>query len=378
MSVPEQSIDDRMTGFLASALGDAPPPQEEANADAPEAQETPVDAAPDAEEAPEAAAPSDDAGEQVEAAESEPGEEPAADSEGDEGDYVEISTGAEFAKALADHGLEIDEAQLYAVQFPVRMPDGTDKLMSVGEMKDATAASQRALAERETFEAEQAKARDEITQRQQAVTDYEAQLTAGLKYVHNNLAAEGQQIEALRHEDPAEFAARAQEWQVKVQAFERYKQDAITASNAAKLQAQAQDDAQRAELLIQERNALLSAKPELADPEKFRAFDTHVSGYLQKQGFAPEVIASISDHRLLLVAEKARLYDEQVATAKDTVRGKKGIKIGTKVIKPGRTQTRADKSANQRDAQRARLKKTGRAEDAAPLLGPKIERMLGG
>lgn len=121
--------------------------------------------------------------------------------------------------------------------------------------------------------------------------------------------------------------------------------------------------------LAGERQRLLSAIPEWADPAKAQAEQAALRAYLtEKAGFSASDLDQVSDHRSLVVARKAMLYDQIVqkaATAKQQV-----AKLPpARVQRPGVAGTALDG----RTQAMQKLGRSGRVEDAAAVF----ESLLG-
>ena len=87
--------------------------------------------------------------------------------------------------------------------------------------------------------------------------------------------------------------------------------------------------------LQSEVNALLGKLPEWKNPEVRVKEDTAIRSWLSKQGYRDEEINALSDHRALLVARKAWLYDQANPA------GKRLANLPP-VVKPGTAQTKAE------------------------------------
>lgn len=106
----------------------------------------------------------------------------------------------------------------------------------------------------------------------------------------------------------------------------------------------------------QERLRLQEKAPDLLKEDNAKKLlDTLKTAY----GITPEEAALISDHRLFLLANDARLYREMLAKAKDV----KKNPTAPKVIKKGSAKVDYSQSEDYRKA-RAQLAKTGSTEDA--------------
>jgi len=104
--------------------------------------------------------------------------------------------------------------------------------------------------------------------------------------------------------------------------------------------------------LAQEQNALYQAVP---DWDASRSQE--VVSYLGSLGFSSEEIGSVVDHRLVILADKARQFDAALKTQKS----KPAPKVKTPVPKNRGTRTRANGALD-------RLARTGNVDDAASVL----------
>lgn len=109
----------------------------------------------------------------------------------------------------------------------------------------------------------------------------------------------------------------------------------------------------------------LMTVPEFSTAEKFTAGTKAVADYLRTQGFSDEEIAGTVDHRAIQITLKAKLYDELLAKKPQT---DKKVRNLPKVLKPGAKQSKGQILSKQQQQQMARLKKSGKQEDAAELM----------
>lgn len=115
--------------------------------------------------------------------------------------------------------------------------------------------------------------------------------------------------------------------------------------------------------LATEREALLEKLPAWKDQAKAATEHEAIKGYLKAEGYAPEDIAGIQDHRAVVLARKAMLYDQMVAKAKTATA--KVATLPAKVIRPGVTE---NTSLDKRGSAYQRLTKSGSVNDAAAAL----------
>lgn len=170
------------------------------------------------------------------------------------------------------------------------------------------------------------------------------------------------EMQNLRKTNPAEWAARREELQNRINgvkqlyAYAAQQYDAYQTQQADKLRQQL------TEIRRQELQNLQTAMPDFGDVRD------KLVGYLDTSyGYAPEDLASVFDSRLIVIANKARLYDEMQAVGAKT---KQKVAKLPKVQKPakGAAKPKSGNVANIRKA-RSQLAKSGKVKDAAALIG---------
>lgn len=147
----------------------------------------------------------------------------------------------------------------------------------------------------------------------------------------------------LRSRDPAEYAAKKRDFDDRRANIERIKNGAGEQYQQHLNQQNSEMQAQYQTYLQQERAKLEEALPEWKDPEKASVEKSKIADYLYKQGFSKDDVQAASDHRLIVMARKAMLYD--ATSSKAEVALKKVAKI-PKVTKPGTTKS-AEQTNNQ-------------------------------
>ena len=226
--------------------------------------------------------------------------------------------------------------------------------------EDYTRKTQRLADEKKAFETESTTKAQEIATRR---AEYEARLAS----VHDALRAltpEEPNWDELRKVHSSEDVNAAyigykqqQERLAKIQG----ERDRLAKESNAALAKEAE------KYLSTERERLRDVIPEWKDPVKEQAGLSELTTYAKSIGFTEEELASVVDHRLLLVLRKAQMQDRGTA-AKPTIENK--IERVIAASAPGASS--AAKPSTALAKAQARLKQTGRLEDAASL----IERML--
>jgi hypothetical protein len=129
-------------------------------------------------------------------------------------------------------------------------------------------------------------------------------------------------------------------------------------SNAEREQQFGQFREQQAQLLAQK-------LPVYADAERGPKFVKELTDYLQTQGFTPQELAAVVDHRAILLAEKAMRADRAAAARN----GANTQKAPPPRVQPPGTKQRSDTSASQRRNNKlAALERSGSERDAVAYL----------
>jgi len=298
---------DGAANAFAQLLDPAPEPVEkEAQQDVQAQEEQPVEA-----EAPEGDAPAED---------------------GEDG-TVEIEVDGKLVK--------LSKAELAdAYKSGLRQADYTKKTMEVAEQRKAA-------------EAETAKARQEREEYAGNLQKMAAQLEGAIE--------QQQKIDwnALLESDPVEYMRQQHLYQQRQAAYEQNLQEQQKV--ASLIQAEQQQAAQAH--LMEQRDKLLAKLPEWKDDAKAKADKQAISDYLKEQGFEAQAIENINDHRAVIMARKAMLYDQMVAKA--SAAAKKVAAAPQRVVKPGVGESQR---VDGRSSAMQRLGKSGRVEDAAAVF----------
>lgn len=168
----------------------------------------------------------------------------------------------------------------------------------------------------------------------------------------------------LAAEDAYEYAEKRALFD---QAQARYNQIVQSAQQVVQAQ-QAQTQANFQTHLQREMQALEMALPDMADPTKSRQLRNSLKEYaISTLGLSEQEASSITDHRMVVLMNKARLYD-QLQESQASVAKKKVSKTPKKVVRSGKPTTKSEQKESARKQQQARLRKSGRVEDAVDLL----------
>lgn len=349
---------------IAAAMSPEPPAETET---------TPTDAveSPQDHEIPEQHA--DDAGEaQIEAGSEEISEETTDDtpeeqkaSEPTEEEIEEVMI--DNLQALAEY-MEVDVSDLYGVQIPITSPDGTPATTTLGDLKDGATTAK--IAQKARQEAEELRANLE-KQQQEKAQEFEAQhaaLAGYLQQANDVLIRDFNNVDwnRLEQEDPGRFAAMRQQFAERNAELQGAWQNAQ--QNYMQYQHQQQEAHQQnlAKHLEAEEAALLASVPEWGDVKVRETETGKLRDYLQETGYKSDEIDRAYDHRMLVLARKAMLFDQM--SSKAEVAKKKVAKLGKKVLKSGTRQSKADQANTRNNQLRAKLRKSGKMEDAVNVI----------
>lgn len=364
MAEAQASIEERIAASLA--------PEEPAEMPAEQPAEVPAEAPIEAAEAEpvEAEGPGEVEGDDVET------ESAAAADEADAGSAdspAEAEVTLSSLSDLADH-LGIEMGELYSLSIPVTGADGERNEVSLSEWKDSYQHSQRAERAsreaqelRETLEAEKERLTEEFERQQHEAAQY-------LNAAERQLMADFERInwDELQANDPARWAAQRQAFMERKQELAGIRQNAAQAYDQRKAQMAEAHQQELSQLVEREQNAMLAAIPEWGSEETRNAEQAKLRDYLLDAGYSGEEVDQAYDHRAIVMARKAMLWDQSQKQA--SVATKKVVKIGHKVLKPGAKQSKAETKQNQEAAMKSRLRKSGSVDDAAELIRHRLGR----
>lgn len=142
----------------------------------------------------------------------------------------------------------------------------------------------------------------------------------------------------------------------------------------ANVLAVAAEDAQRQRqaFVAEQARLLVEAIPEWKDEAKAKAEKSELAEYLAGYGFTESDLANVIDHRPMILARKAMLYDRMMK-AKDELKTKRVRGEAPRTLKPGTRKPAVGPKRRAAIAARKQLRVTGRVEDAAQLLASVID-----
>lgn len=212
--------------------------------------------------------------------------------------------------------------------------------------------------QRKAFEKEREEITQELSQKYQEATQVTDFLEQQLMGEYNSI-----DWNSIRHENPAEFAALKQEYNERYQQIQELKSSAaeqLTQQRQAQL---IKEQEAMSAMLAEQSQRLAEVIPEFGDPEKAKTLKAEMRDFLKQNGFEDVEIGQVVDHRQVLLIRDAMAYRNLKSKG---VEVKSKVKSAPRLQKPGKKQVTSGEKT-QRD-KRARLKRTGRVEDAALLI----------
>lgn len=369
---PTQSLHDKLKARLSGQSADASHISEPSNEGSEGNQQTDHSKAPSGGVAPaKKPVPAEPApNEQVEgddAPDQDPGEAATSDVP-DEDDAPFDPASLRSLSELADAtGLEVD--RLMDLELPTKIDgkSGTARLRDLVKSYQLDGHINQKLAtldtDRKTFESKK-------VEYERAAQERLVRLDAGVKTLERALMGEFSAVDwqKLQTEDPVRFNSEYVAYQQRYAILQDIAGQIATEQKAVhdKMQADAKGK-------FDEEFKLLQAKiPEWSDKAKRDKDKAEIVESLKDYGISQQEFESIVDHRQILVARDAAKW-RALQKSKPAVLNK--VKAAPKLLKPGSTQSRAAKDALADQADRAKLRQSGKVSDAVPALK---RRLFGG
>lgn len=173
----------------------------------------------------------------------------------------------------------------------------------------------------------------------------------------------------LRAESPAEYAALKQDFAERQNNVQQLKAKGLSEIQRINKEQEGKFLEQRQKMLKEESERLMENIPEWREPAKKTAEHKELWDYLKGYNFSDDDINNVIDHRNLVIARKAMLYDKMKKGVTET--SKKVVKLPT-VLKPGSLRPKQDADREKFATGLKNLKKSGHINDASKL----IESML--
>ena len=248
-----------------------------------------------------------------------------------------------WAKEARERWSKLDrETQEY-----LRDRDSEDSQAVRRTQNEAAEARKAAEAERAQIAAERQRTAQQLEFLSQHIQNFDPILAEGARTDWTKLAQEA----------PGDYVAKRQQYEDRirtVQAIEARKQELHQGSMQ-------QSKAKMVDTL--KRDLQL-------DDKGFEKFDSEITQYLVKEGYAPQFIAQVVDPTSVKVARKAMLYDRMMAE-RAALEAKKKAPTPTRVMRPGTLQEDVGTDARFEAAKKSALK-SGSARQMAGLIAARL------
>jgi len=204
----------------------------------------------------------------------------------------------------------------------------------------------------------QKKARDLAADREALnakTSELDAKIQDAQLIIDSELAnLDSEDMQELRESDPDAYLRKSEQIQAKVKKF-----------NDLKNSRQAELDEKNANLLAKEQEAMFDAFPSWKDDSKLMNDEyEELTGLLHDVGFSKEETNAITDHRMLVIANKLKTLD---AIEKANLEAKKQETKPT-AVKPAASTDRPEQTTTAKKQANEKFRKTGSFKDAAKLF----------
>lgn len=241
-----------------------------------------------------------------------------------------------------------------------RLQDGTEVTLNEIEewrkgnlrQSDYTRKTQELSATRKELETRQA----EITQK---ATEFQNTIDYAIQIAQAYLPAEPDQ--SLIHSDPIAYMQDKAEYEARATQLQRL----FTAKQEHEKEIAAQQMAELKKRQINESELLVERMPELKDPARATSFNAELAKGIERYGFEAKDLASVYDHRLILLAKDALAYQKLMASKPKAI---EKAKDAPPVQQPGRRPGPAEAQARAHKERMERLRQTGSIRDGADVI----------
>lgn len=283
--------------------------------------------------------------------------EASGDVEAEAGEQGEVPEEVEASSESeeSEESKQPDEPPTFTVKI-----DGKEEAVPLDELlkgyqrtADYTRKTQALAEQRKAAEAELNAVREERATYSQLLTALQQQLQQQQESPVD--------MERLYREDPIEWVRQTE--------LARQRSEKLAASQAElqRLNTLQQQEVQRAmqARLKEEASLLVSAIPEWRDEKTAKAEKSALIEFGVKEGFTPDDLKGVVDHRVVKVLRKAMMFD-QIMSKQQSIKPNV-VAPKTKTVAPGNPQA-AKVQVNEITRARQRLAKTGSVKDAARLF----------
>ena len=248
---------------------------------------------------------------------------------------------------------QLSEPRTYTVKIDGKDTEVTeDELLSgYSRQADYTRKSQVLAEQRKKMDEELAATQQERQQYQSQLEQFKIQADSKLE--------EFKSVDwtKLKEEDPMEYALKRDQYR------ELQENKRLVAEEQQNLAQKQQTEMQTKwnEELARQQEVMAQRLPEWNDPEKGPKLKQNIKTFALKKGFTEQEVDSLIDARSVDVLHKAMMYE----TLLEAKISQKKAKVVPKVQKPGAPSTKSEVNSEKVKQTRARLKRSGRVDDAA-------------
>lgn len=281
-------------------------------------------------------------------------------------DESEAETRFESLSELAEAaGMEFEDF-MKSIKANVKI-NGKEGEVSLAELKkgyqlesDYTRKNMEFVEQKRQFDEQQAQAQNRLnTELQRAGIAFKM---AQQQLTHDFNAIDWKSLEK---DDPQAYLLKRQQFGERQAQLDQGINQAL--ANAQQIQQrQQQQNAQKAqEIEARERELLVAAMPQWKDSKVRESESQAIAEYMTANGFTPEEIGSIRDHRVFVLAHRA-MQAQKAATSTDLARKK--VVSAPKLVKGNARQSANQSNAKRISTLKAKAKQTGSVDDLAELL----------
>lgn len=262
--------------------------------------------------------------------------------------------------------MEVDTDDLKSIRLKTKV-DGVEGEATLAEViknyqlnKSLTERSEAFANERKQFDEKQ----------QSIIQAYEAKIAEAeslTQVVEERLKAEigGIDWEQLRVDNPAEYAVRRQDYMERIGEVENMKQAVLQERQEQMTKQQQEFMEQQKAFLQQNHQKLLDSVPEWRDESVRKKDMNELKSYLNAQGVSDQEINGIVDYRMVVLAKKAKAFDEMQTNAKPA---QAKAKTKPRFTKPGSVKSKQTANNNLTKKRIQRATKSQTTDDWAKVL----------
>jgi hypothetical protein len=260
---------------------------------------------------------------------------------------------------------ELDPEWIDNLEIPIKV-NGEESAVKLSDLRKNHQINLAAEKRLEEAKATAKAVTQDLAKKQEQLTSHFAVVAQLVKEAETMLESDQSTVDwaKLRDQDPAEWTAKKTEFAERKARIDALKQNAVQSYQSSQQLTLAEQKEHMAAYLAEQQAMLTEKLPEWKDSAKAREEKKAIAEYLFSQGFNKAEIEQAADHRMVLMARKAMLYDK--STDKTKVAEKKIVNI-PKVLKPGAPKPAEQVKSDQIAKLKQRLQKTGAIADAVAL-----------